>query len=62
MRSQTSSTLAANLVGTVVRVAVAEGDRVRAGDVLVEIDAREPRAQAERASAARDESERAIEG
>ncbi|HEX7829561.1 MAG TPA: efflux RND transporter periplasmic adaptor subunit [Thermoanaerobaculia bacterium] len=62
VRSQTSSTLAANLVGTVVRVAVAEGDRVRAGDVLVEIDAREPRAQAERASAARDESERAIEG
>jgi RND family efflux transporter MFP subunit len=59
--SQTASTLAANVVGTVVRVAVAEGDRVRAGDVLVEIDAREPRAQAERASAGRDELERAID-
>ena len=44
VRSQTASTLAANVVGTVVRVAVAEGDRVRAGEVLVEIDAREPRA------------------
>ena len=61
VRSQTASTLAANVVGTVVRVAVAEGDRVRAGDVLVEIDAREPRAQAERARAGRDELERAIE-
>lgn len=62
VRSQTASTLAANVVGTVVRVAVAEGDRVRAGDVLVEIDAREPRAQAERARAGRDELERAVEG
>jgi len=61
VRSQTASTLAANVVGTVVRVAVAEGDRVRAGDVLVEIDAREPRAQAERAGAGRDELERAID-
>lgn len=62
VRSQTASTLAANVVGTVVRVAVAEGDRVRAGDVLVEIDAREPRAQAERARAGQDELERAVEG
>ena len=62
VRSQTASTLAANVVGTVARVAVAEGDRVRAGDVLVEIDAREPRAQAERARAGRDELERAVEG
>ena len=62
VRSQTASTLASNVIGTVIRVAVAEGDRVRAGDVLVEIDAREPRAQAERARAGRDELERAIEG
>lgn len=61
VRSQTASTLAANVVGTIVRVTVAEGDHVRAGDVLVEIDAREPRAQAERARAGRDELERAIE-
>jgi RND family efflux transporter MFP subunit len=61
VRSQTTSTLAANVVGTIVRVAVAEGDRVRKGDVLVEIDAREPRAHAERARSGQDELERAIE-
>jgi RND family efflux transporter MFP subunit len=61
VRSETTSTLAANVVGTVVRVRVAEGDRVRAGDVLVEIDAREPRANADRARAGREEIERAID-
>ena len=62
VRSHTTSTLAANVVGTVVRVLVAEGDRVRAGDVLVEIDARERRAQADRARAGREGVERTIEG
>ncbi|MEO8381837.1 MAG: efflux RND transporter periplasmic adaptor subunit, partial [Acidobacteriota bacterium] len=62
VRSETTSTLAANVVGTVVRVRVFEGDRVRAGDVLVEIDARESRASAERTQAGREEVERAIEG
>lgn len=61
VRPETTSTLAANVVGTVVRVAVAEGDRVRAGDVLVQIDAREPRAQVDRTRAGREEVERAIE-
>ena len=61
VRAETTSTLAANVVGTVVRVLVAEGDRVRKGDVLVEIDAREPRAQADRAGAGRVEIERAID-
>jgi RND family efflux transporter MFP subunit len=61
VRSHTTSTLAANVVGTVVRVTVAEGDRVRAGDVLVEIDARERRAQAEGARAGREGVERAID-
>lgn len=61
VRSQTTSTLSANVVGTVLRVRAAEGDHVRAGDVLVEIDAREPRAQADRARAGREEVERAID-
>jgi RND family efflux transporter MFP subunit len=61
VRAQTSSTLAANVVGTVVRVRVAEGDRVRAGDVLVEIDAREHRANADRTLAGREEVEGAID-
>ena len=60
-RSETTSTLAANVVGTVARVLVAEGDRVRAGQVLVEIDAREGQAQVDRTRAGRDEVERAIE-
>jgi RND family efflux transporter MFP subunit len=62
VRSRTASTLAANVVGTVARVLVAEGDRVRAGQVLVEIDARASRAGAERARAGGDEVERAIDG
>ena len=61
VRSQNTSTLAANMVGTIVRVAVAEGDRVRRGDVLVEIDARESQARAELARSGQDELERAIE-
>jgi RND family efflux transporter MFP subunit len=61
VRAETTSTLAANVVGTVARVLVAEGDRVRAGDLLVEIDAREPRAQLARTRAGGDEVERAIE-
>lgn len=61
VRAETTSTLAANAVGTVVRVLVAEGDRVRKGDVVVEIDAREQRAQMNRASAGRVQSERAID-
>jgi multidrug efflux system membrane fusion protein len=61
VRSETASTLSANVVGTVVRVHVAEGDRVHSGDVLVEIESREPRAEVDRAHAGRDEIERAID-
>lgn len=61
VRAETTSTLAANVVGTVVRVLVAEGDRVRKGDLLVQIDAREQRAQMNRATAGRIQSERAID-
>lgn len=61
VRAETTSTLSANVVGTVVRVLVSEGDRVRAGQVLVEIDPREHRAQVARTQAGREEVERAIE-
>ena len=61
VRAETTSALAANVVGTVVRVLVAEGDRVRKGDLVVEIDARAQRAQMDRASAGRVQSERAID-
>jgi len=61
VRAETTSMLAANVVGTVIGVRVAEGSRVHAGDVLVEIDAREPRAQADRARAGRAGIEHAID-
>lgn len=53
--------LAAKVVGNVLRVLVSEGDRVRAGQLLVEIDAREAVAQTDRARAGSAEIERAIE-
>jgi RND family efflux transporter MFP subunit len=51
IRSATVSPLAANIVGSIVRVHVSEGDQVRAGQVLVEIDPREARAESSAASA-----------
>jgi len=62
VRSRNTSTLSANVIGTIVSVTVNEGDAVKAGDVLVAIDAREPVAQLDRARAGREEVERAIEG
>jgi RND family efflux transporter MFP subunit len=61
VRSETTSTLAANVVGTVTRVLVAEGDRVRAGDLLVQIDAREGQANVDRTRAGSEELERTRE-
>lgn len=50
VRSANVSPLAARVIGNVVRVHVAEGDRVRKGQVLIEIDPREARAQTGAAS------------
>ena len=55
VRAATVSPLAAKVMGNVVAVHVREGDRVRAGQRLVEIDGREARA-------ARDAVERAVDG
>jgi len=55
VRAATVSPLAAKVMGNVVAVHVREGDRVRAGQLLAEIDDREARA-------ARDAVERAVEG
>lgn len=52
VRSTNVSPLAAKVMGNVLRVHVAEGDRVRAGQLLVEIDPREARAQTSAASSA----------
>ena len=59
--SSNVSPLASKVVGNVVRVLVAEGDRVRAGQLLVEIDGREGKAQTASARAGSVEIERAID-
>ena len=52
VRAASSATLAAKVLGNVTRVLVNEGDRVRAGQVLVEIDDRDVRAKVDQAHAA----------
>ncbi|MEO6486622.1 MAG: efflux RND transporter periplasmic adaptor subunit [Thermoanaerobaculia bacterium] len=59
--SSNVSPLASKVVGNVVRVLVAEGDRVHAGQLLVEIDGREGKAQTASARAGSVEIERAID-
>ncbi|HEX7708135.1 MAG TPA: efflux RND transporter periplasmic adaptor subunit [Thermoanaerobaculia bacterium] len=61
VRSSNVSPLAAKVMGNVIRVHVSEGDQVRAGQLLVEIDSREGRAQTDRARAGSAEVEQAIE-
>ena len=61
VRSATISPLAAKVMGNVTRVLVSEGDRVRAGQLLLEIDDRDIRAQSDRARAGRDAVGRAVE-
>ncbi|HUP62332.1 MAG TPA: efflux RND transporter periplasmic adaptor subunit [Thermoanaerobaculia bacterium] len=62
VRSATVSPLAANVMGNVTRVLVSEGDRVRAGDVLLEIDDRAGRAKRAGAAAGSSEVDEAIAG
>jgi RND family efflux transporter MFP subunit len=52
VRSENVSPLAAKVMGNIVRVLVSEGDRVSRGQLLVEIDAREGRAQTSAAASA----------
>ncbi|MCS6817196.1 MAG: efflux RND transporter periplasmic adaptor subunit [Blastocatellia bacterium] len=67
VRSRTTVVLSAKVVGHVLAVLVREGDRVRSGQVLVQLDDREAQAQVRKAEAgwreaenAREEIERAI--
>jgi membrane fusion protein, multidrug efflux system len=55
--SKTSAVLSSRAMGRVLAVHVREGDRVRAGQLLVEIDARDAAAQASKAAAGRAEAE-----
>lgn len=61
VRAENAATLSVRGVGTVKRVLVKEGDRVRAGQLLLEIDDRDVQAGSERARAGTAEVERFIE-
>jgi membrane fusion protein, multidrug efflux system len=60
VESTTRSTLASKVVGSVLAVHVHEGDRVRRGQLLVEIEAADIDAQLQQAMAGVDETERSI--
>jgi len=60
VRSATVAPLAAKVMGNVTRVLVVEGQRVRAGDLLVEIDDREARAKSAQAAGGIDEVDQSI--
>lgn len=61
VRSKTTSVLSSKTLGNVVAIHVHEGDRVRAGQTLIEIDNREATAQLQKAQAGVRESENALE-
>ncbi|MCX5878189.1 MAG: efflux RND transporter periplasmic adaptor subunit [Deltaproteobacteria bacterium] len=69
VRSKTISVLSSKVLGRIVSIPVREGDRVKAGQLLVEIDDREMKAQLQKSQAglketqyALDEIEKAIHG
>jgi multidrug efflux pump subunit AcrA (membrane-fusion protein) len=51
VRSKTTSVLSSKVMGHILAVHVREGDRVRIGQLLVEMDDRDPRAQLQKAQA-----------
>lgn len=62
IRSTTRSTVASKLMGTIVSIAVEEGDEVREGQQLLQIDSREIDAGIRKAEAGLAEVDQAIQG
>jgi multidrug efflux system membrane fusion protein len=60
VKAKTTAVLSSQIAGTIVAVRAREGDRVRRGQSLVDIDDRDLRAELAAARAARDEANRAI--
>jgi len=60
VRAVDSSVLSAQIMGTITSIAVREGDRVRAGQTLISIDATQLAAQSDRARAAVETAEQQI--
>ena len=57
VRSKTISVLSSKVLGLILSIHVREGDRVKAGQLLVEIDDREMKAQLEKSRAGLKESQ-----
>ncbi len=61
VRSRTTAVVAARVAGSVVLLRVREGDRVKKGELLARLEARESHASAAAASAGVDEARRALD-
>lgn len=61
VRSKTSTTLSSKVVGSVISMRVREGDRVRAGQLLAEIDSRDARVQTDKAQAGLREAQTSVD-
>lgn len=61
VRARTTSVLSSKVVGSVVAMHVHEGERVRAGQVVAEIDNRDAGAQAQKARAGQREAQEGVE-
>ncbi len=60
VRAKTSTVLSSKIMGTVLALRVREGDRVKAGQTLIEIDNREAAAQLQKAQAGLRQAEQAV--
>lgn len=61
IRAKTQTVLSSKVVGQITALPVREGDRVRKGEVLVEIEGRDASAQLRRAQAAETEARKALD-
>lgn len=61
VRARTSAAVAARVAGSITLLRVREGDRVKKGELLARLDARENQASAAAASAGMDEARRALD-
>jgi multidrug efflux pump subunit AcrA (membrane-fusion protein) len=61
VRSKTSSAVSSRILGSIIAIRVHEGDRVRAGQTLVEIDSRDAATQVQNANAGMREASAALE-
>ena len=61
IRSKTATVISSRMMGSILAIHVREGDRVRAGQTLIEIDGRDLAAQFQRTQAGKREAENALE-